>query len=337
MKTFFSQRKIVFLFVLFFIVGGLVIAPKVFSQGQGVKVEFKKPLTLPELAVFVKKYDLKPTELYYQQGEINGGHTIQNSEDIDSVVKSFEVSHQKFFDVSISATEKELREAKNEKNHEMSLVLYKQLTFALEQFKKGELTIYAIELKDNDAVKKLQKLDLIVSSAVSENLKRKSNIVAKQKDFAIASSSHESWAPYGGTSEVNQSRSYHTFWFDNLSTYGLESTYEHEAQVYNTNFADYAGHWGSNMPSAYYDTPIGDSLDNFTVGTSRAAWLSRYTEYITYMELRRGTVSRATTRIKGQKGRRFPAVCHSTWCIFASATTSSMATFTAPAGMCWRY
>lgn len=55
------------------------------------------------------------------------------------------------------------------------------------------------------------------------------------------------------------------------------------------------------------------------------------------MSLRAGSASTATVRIKGQKGHRYPSWCYSTWCVFADATTGSMATFTAPAGMSWQY
>lgn len=154
---------------------------------------------------------------------------------------------------------------------------------------------------------------------------------------AKASSSHEPWAPYTGGSDVQRTYTYQTFKFDNVSNYGSADTYEHETQVYDKNFADYAGYWSSNMPSAYYDTPFSDSIDNFTIGTFTAASLQTETQYYTYMSLSPGTVLNATVRIKGQKGHRFPGWCYSTWCVFADATTQSMATFNAPAGMSWIY
>jgi len=115
------------------------------------------------------------------------------------------------------------------------------------------------------------------------------------------------------------------------------STYEHETQVYNKNFADYNGYWSSNLPRAYYDTPFCDSIDNFTIGSAQASSIRVNSQYYTYMALRAGSASNATVRTKGQKGHRWPSWCYSTWCIFADATTSSMATFTAPGGMSWWY
>ncbi|WKZ29271.1 MAG: hypothetical protein QY323_00915 [Patescibacteria group bacterium] len=157
-------------------------------------------------------------------------------------------------------------------------------------------------------------------------------------DRIVYSTSHESWAPYGGTAKLTQGVSYHTFYFNNLSAYGSTSTYEHEAQVYNRAYADYAGYWSSNLPYAYYDTPFSDSIDVFTVGSAQAASMATYTQYYTYMALSPGLATSATVRVKGQLGHRSPSWCYSTWCIFADATTGSMTTFLAPVeGISWSY
>jgi hypothetical protein len=66
----------------------------------------------------------------------------------------------------------------------------------------------------------------------------------------------EPWAPYSGYSSVNQDKAYNRFYFSNIEgVYSDIETYEHETQVYNTQFADYDGYWSSNLPRAYYATP----------------------------------------------------------------------------------
>jgi len=55
------------------------------------------------------------------------------------------------------------------------------------------------------------------------------------------------------------------------------------------------------------------------------------------MELTAGSSGSATVRIKGQLGSRIPSICYSTWCVFASATTGTMALHSAPSGMSWQY
>lgn len=104
-------------------------------------------------------------------------------------------------------------------------------------------------------------------------------------------------------------------------------TYEHETQIYDPDYADFGNYWSSNMYDAYLDTSFGDSssLDNFTIGTSDANRLVAGKQYYTYMSLTAGSSNdEAYVIIKGQKGYRAPAFCHSTWCIFALATSGHL-------------
>lgn len=102
----------------------------------------------------------------------------------------------------------------------------------------------------------------------------------------------EPWAPVSGYSSVNQSKTYNRFKFASLNgQYGDDDTYEHETQVYNNVFADYDGYWSSSLPAKYYDTPFSDDIDNFTIGSARAADLQGGKYYYTYMALRKGNNS----------------------------------------------
>jgi len=105
----------------------------------------------------------------------------------------------------------------------------------------------------------------------------------------------EPWAPTSGYSSVNQEKAYNYFYFSNIEgVYSDIETYEHETQVYNTQFADYAGRWSSNLPEDYYDTPFLDEIDNFTIGSAQASDLKSNTRYYTYMKLKKGNSSDCT-------------------------------------------
>ena len=149
----------------------------------------------------------------------------------------------------------------------------------------------------------------------------------------------EVWAPYRGYSSVNHSYAYNSFYFNWNAVKSFESknTYEQESQVYDNKFANYAHYWTSNLPRAYYDTAFCDSLDNFTIGSAAAVVLRPYQQYYTYMALKKEKKDSAIVRIKGQKGKRSPSWCYSTWCIYAEATTGTMAKITAPGSKSWTY
>lgn len=102
----------------------------------------------------------------------------------------------------------------------------------------------------------------------------------------------ELWAPASGYSSVNQSKTYNRFIFVSPSgQYGDDDSYEHETQVYNNDFADYDGYWSSSLPAKYLDTPFQDDIDNFTIGSAKAADLEDGKYYYTYMALRKGNNS----------------------------------------------
>lgn len=149
---------------------------------------------------------------------------------------------------------------------------------------------------------------------------------------------HEPWTPYRGYSKVTKGIAFNKIYFNNTSAFNNTSTYEQESQVYNKNFANYNGYWQSNLPCAYKDTQVFDTLDNFTVGSACASSIRAYTYYYTSMSLYGQSAQTATVRIKGQLGYRWPNWCYSTWCVFPSATSSTIVTFTAPnSGVWWTY
>lgn len=102
----------------------------------------------------------------------------------------------------------------------------------------------------------------------------------------------ESWAPSSGYSSVSQQKAYNNFHFTGVEgNYMDVETYEHETQVYNVHFADFNGYWSSHLPSAYYDTPFLDDIDNFTIGSAKASDVVSNRQYYTYMALKKGNSS----------------------------------------------
>lgn len=306
----------------------IVALSTVQAASERYTVTLTKQLSQSDLQALIKKEQLKITDLHFIQGDFEGGYTLQADETIDQALASLVKFHKEFLDVSLEANsnDKKLNPGEDFPRYE---VLEQQLIRSKELTQSGIFQIDEISTDEPGTVEKLKKLGYVKEV--------KSKGISKKQEITVQSSTHESWAPYGGTSDVQKSYTRQTFYFNKISDFGSTSTYEHETQVYDKNFANYAGYWSSNMPKAYYDTPFLDSIDNFTIGTLTANALKVNYQYLTYMSLKPGTASTATVRIKGQKGHRSPSSCYSTWCVFADATTGTMALLSAPSGKSWVY
>jgi len=300
------------------------------------RIVFTAPIPATDLVDIVKYTGVNPVELYYSQRAILGGYSVIRKESIEESLKEMLAMHKSFLAKAIAETGKDIAEATGVPVQQRLSILYEQLLFAQSQTNKHGIQIDAIDVDNSEVIGNLRKVKFVKSIAPARRSSREPGNADCDKDN-VKSSYHETWAPYSGSSQVDQTQTWQTFYFNNLSEYNDVATYEHETQVYNTNFSDYAGYWSSNMPSAYYDTPFMDEIDNFTIGTFTAADLKTDTQYYTYMTLSPGTGSNSTVRIKGQKGHRSPGSCYSTWCVFADATTSSMAVISAPGNMNWQY
>jgi hypothetical protein len=313
------------------------------SQGQAPAkekeqfiVKFTEKVSPKEVSSLVKRSRIKAKELLYEfqdeQGDvITGGYTVPEGEDIDSSLQNMLTKHKAFLSEAIATTDEGLATETDQVAIPGLKKLKKQFRKMLDDAQNGRFTLSGLKAAGGSELSKIKAMPHVQSVLpvpVMPGAERQAESARVQ--FMPASYWHESWAPYYGTAKVTQGFTMQTFYFNNVGGFGSTSTYEHETQVYNRNFADYGYYWSSNLPSAYYDTPFADTLDNFTIGTSRASSLQNYTQYYTYMALRPGTSSSATVRIKGQKGYRWPTWCYSTWCIYPQATTTSMTTFTAP-------
>jgi hypothetical protein len=277
-----------------------------------------------------------PKELHYTINDMQGGYSLGAGESLaDGIVRMNDL-HARFLDNAIRVNERALALKSDPQEKAMLQALTQKLKLAQAQFKANGMQYSSIRMRNRPGlIAQLMRERLVVgvTPAFDRPASQNQELAEDEK-----STSHESWAPYSGDSDVTKTSTYSFFYFNSLAGFTSDGTYEQETQVYNVDFADYDGYWSSNLPSAYYDTPFADTIDNFTVGSAEATSIVLYTQYYTHMALRGGPAATATVRIKGQRGTRDPDWCYSTWCIFAAQTTSSMAVFTAPSNIIyWTY
>lgn len=311
------------------------------KENNDVITIFVSPLSSRDLNSVVRQNGIQPKEIYYEMHGVYGGYTLQSGEDIEAALKNMKKKHFKFLRFALTTNKKAQKSlAKRDKTFGLK-ELNKQLSKVLRDTERGEFRFSGMKIENDEKVFPLLDQGVIqnFSDQSAKHPERRSEQKTEDGDRRVYSWYHESWAPFGGTSNVTKSQTYQTFYFNNVSEFGSTATYEHETQVYNKNFADYDGYWSSNLPRAYYDTPALDTMDNFTVGSAEASSIQTYTRYYTYMGLRSGSASNATVKIRGQKGHRIFDWCYSTWCIKAEATTfpGRLAELTAPGKVNWMY
>lgn len=317
----------------------IVLAPVVLSfifllplttSAEEIKLKFSKALEQEELLSVINDVEYNIEELYFEHGDIQGGYTIEQDESLDGAFRRLQESHLNFLSTAISDESQEVTKY-NEK-------LLKDLLRSEKITKDSKFKVSGVTITTND-----DNYDTLLNPLVSEvHIKSKETgvtpVVSALSSYYVAA---RLWYPTRGTAKVDKTIAYNTFYFNDASGFDYFNgilTYEHETQVYDKNFSDYGGYWSSNLPNAYKDTPFLDSIDNFTIGSSKASSIVANTKYYTSMSLKSGSASSASVRIKGQLGHRSPSSCYSTWCIYADMTTPTLKSLTAPAStVSWTY
>ena len=345
-----ALKQTVILLTLLFAVASALVGPLAAQmieetpRGEYFIANFSAPISPTDFLGMMQRLGVTPSEILFRSGDIQGGYLLQEGDSLEEGLRSLLRHYRIFLAESIRLADDSIGKASTDRERTMGETLRDDFLSAQEALDRGAFSLSGVRMTRGSALDTLinggfiSKVKPVISGAAIRQ--SANNLDSSQlQGFADQSSYHESWAPYYGTSKVTQSQTHQTFYFDYVGGFGSTATYEHETQVYDKNFANYANFWSSNLPSAYYDTPFSDSIDNFTIGSAQASSLSTYTYYYTHMALVGGSVSSATVRIKGQRGHRSPSWCYSTWCIYADATTSSMLTFTAPnpSGTSWTY
>ncbi len=301
------------------------------------KLVFEAPVSMTDLDRTLLEAGIQIEEFSFMQGDVRGGFRLRHGEDFSDGLARFQGLHLEFLNsvtTEAQAGAANAAPADAQRLEEFAALL----SMSKETFTLDELVVLDVTLDSEDEALLVQSQHGGRMQSVQGTYEQN----ADSKNGVVYSNSHESWAPYGGTSKVTQGVSYQTFYFNNISSFGSTRTYEHEVQVYNRAYTSYAGYWSSNLPSAYLDTEFGDNNGNnirlLTVGSAQASSLATYSQYYTYMSLSPGLATSADVRVKGQIGHRYPTTCYSTWCVWGDATTSSMTVFTAPNnGISWQY
>jgi hypothetical protein len=287
-------------------------------------VSFTKSLSTAELTALVKENDVEITEFSYRDGDVVGGYVLQNGESIESAVDNFKSKHLSFLSEASGQIAANLAKESDNSAASGYQALGKKMSSLLAKANAGDVGIVGMKVSES-SLEKLKGLSIVGDVTVKDEAQ-----TGLSKSAAVASTSHESWAPYYGKSKVTNQMTFQFLYFNNVSAFGSNSTYECETQVYDKNFANFDGYWSSNFPNAYYDTPFLDQIDNFTIGSYTAKQFVPYNMYYAQMTLRPQTAKTASVIIKGQLGHRYPSYCYSTWCVFADATTGHLTDFTAP-------
>jgi hypothetical protein len=301
-----------------------------------VIARFATPLSSGNLIALVHRLNLAPKELYFEiptsaESPLVGGYILKPGESVEQGFQSLQEKHATFLREAMVS----LEEAKAVTPDPVMVSQMDDLENQLRVAPGAEPMITAVRVENSPTV--LEMLDGHLVRSIEAT-----HAVGNESVTALTNSNEKNfpWAPTSGTSKVTQNSTYQTFTFTNYGAFGATWSYQHETQIYNTDFATDAGYWSSNLPNAYHDYDFTDKkgVDGIspvfiaTVGTATASGLKIHTVYYTYIGLEPGTIDRTEVKIRGQRGHRSPSFCYSSWCVYADQTTfpGSLTTFTAP-------
>ncbi len=302
------------------------VSPRDAVRLQTTRMQFNEPVSFDQLVDLAEQNGIKVKEILLDFGDFASAYTVTTASLRDARADFF-TQHEKFLQFMVDQT----YTAGMQRNEAPSLA--SRFAILLAETHAGRVPITGIEVAETDVP--FARLNARLMPTLPPKLPSSTDRTVPQ----LLSTHGERWAPYKGYSKVTQWETYQKFVFNNVDDFIDISTYEHETQIYDKNFADYANYYSSNLSSAYKDTQVMDgNIDNFTVGTPFADYLNVNFTYWTYMSLRPGTTSSATCRIKGQWGYKWPKDCVSTWCIWPIATSGSLAYLAIPNyGVNWTY
>lgn len=292
---------------------------------------FSQELNESELLQLVQDYNISGlTELRFKIGDITAGY-VPRSNDIKAEIQNGLQVHIEHTN-KILAIEREHKLAKStsqESAAKQARIVRLEKSVDLASSNNFEFSGINIQDFEGAIVSRLTDAGIVSGSFVKGAQLNKSQLNK-------ITGSDDNWAPDYGWNSVTQSYTYQRFAFDDLSGFNVLNAYEHETHVWSTQFVDYDGYWGTDMPYGYLDTQLLDSgwPENYTVGSTDPTNFQTYYTYYTYIALKPvpGGATVAPIHIKGQKGAKSATYCHgSTWCVlYALATTGRLDDVTAP-------
>lgn len=299
------------------------------AQASEVLADFTAPLSIDSLDRLVQESGVKPLELRFEV-EIDGsthsgGVVIQDDDSVRTAFERMAARQAEFLEEALVNTEDDI--ARRSETAQASSTLHAELDELRKQLRGGELRVSGIRTKNDQNLSKLLNSGQFRKVVVAPSARTAQQITPQK--LTPQGVGGKSWTPSRGSSKVTQYMAFNIMYWS-ANNFASDATYEQESQIYSTRFASPDGTWTSNLPNAYLDTPFLDTIFNPTIGTSRASKIGKDTQYYASIGLRPGTEKTAKVIIKGQRGVRWPSFCDSTWCIFASETSSAFVTFTAP-------
>jgi hypothetical protein len=308
------------------------------SGREHIIARFATPLSSPDVISLVHRLNLAPRELYFEvptssETPLAGGYILHRGESIETAFQNLNEKHSAFLRDAILSLAGAMTAASDP-------VIVSQLHGLQDQLRAAAgvegFTISSLRVENSPALVEM------LHSHMLRSIEAAGDVADTSLTTSAVNSNEKSypWAPTIGTSEVTQDFTFQTFIFTQPHPFADTWSYEHETQIYNTNFAQDAGYWSSNMPNAYHDAYFVDKIGieglssdvfNPTVGTATASLLKTLTMYFTYVGLSHDSPAGARVIIRGQRGHRSPSYCYSLWCVQPDQTTfpSSFATYLA--------
>ena len=323
------------LFLLFITIGCQKSADPIISNNEGSQTTeehiafFSQELSQEDLIQLTEDYNISEiSELRFKIGKITAGYSTR-SLNIKSEVKNG-------LQVHIAHTNEMLEQ---EKNYSVSKADVKRMTAQQKLISRlqnsvdlathNNYSFTGINIRTND--------NEIVNRLIDDGIVKGSFIKSAEPDKSgvqRALSGDDNWAPDYGYTSVCKNYSYQRFVFDNVSGYNPMNGYEHETHIYSTDYVDYDGYWGSDMPHPYLDTQILDSgwPRNYAIGTTDPDGLQTYRTYYAYIAFRSASATNTCyVHTKGQKGWKLSSGCHDwAWCVIQSLATSGLDEAVAP-------
>lgn len=302
----------------------VVASVPAFERTSTIKLEFTTPTTLDEAIRLVRDNNLTVEEFTVGDEGMVSGFTV-GSRDLASVKDEFLQRHREFLQ-HFRAASRSVGGSPLPSTTERTAERLQQ------ELDRGTIYLYTITVRASRG----STLPSIPGTIVVEDAQGKESDTRSETDVP-GQAGAKSWAPYIGSSDVNQYYTNQYFTFRGTPSSSSVATYEHETNLADRNFANYSGYYSTNMPSSYVDCTWFDSDDKFVIGCSRANQLKGYTTYYTYMSLYPQTSSRSGCTIRGQLGYRYPSWCFIPCTCIWSSDTANLTSFTAPAGISWSY
>ena len=176
-----KNNKIVYIRLLFLAIGVDAIISLSFSalttyakkSNNVVKVHLTKGISTGKLIKLSKDSNVKPAEIYFSQGEINGGYKLQPENNIRESIQDLEQKHKEFLNTALSNTNQRLAGVTGTDKEQRLRALQSQLNSAKSLTQSQGIKISAIKVANNNNsfVRSLKAKNLVKEIEEKPNIK----------------------------------------------------------------------------------------------------------------------------------------------------------------------